>query len=77
MRDHLGNKMQAPQARISKPNSDEDAERDPVSALVNSHLHESSKLTITGREAFDPQHNVQQKDDNKRSVKNVPQLSHA
>ena len=34
-----------------------------------------SQLTVTRNEALDPQYNVQQKDHDKRSVKNIPHLT--
>jgi len=51
--------MHAPQARISKPNPDDDSEGNAVSVSVISRPYEGSKLTITGCEALDPQNNVQ------------------
>ena len=77
MLNHLGNKMHAPQARISKPNWEDDAERNPVSGSADPHPHEGLKLTIIGCEALDPQQNVEQKDDDERSIKHIPHLSGA
>lgn len=66
--------MHAPQARMSKPSADADSERG--TSFQFEDPHEDSKLTIIGGEALDPQYSVQQKYYDKRSVKNIPHLSH-
>ena len=44
-------------------------QRDPIQT-------KGSKPTVARGEAFNPQHNVQQKNDNERCVKNIPHLSY-
>lgn len=61
---HLGNKIHAPHARMSKPSSDDDSGKNAVSDSAESYADKSAKLTITRDEALDPQYNVQQKDYN-------------
>jgi len=56
---YLGNKMHAPQARISKANSEDDSERSSVSVSVDSCPPKGSRLTITSCEPLDPQDNIQ------------------
>lgn len=66
--------MHAPQARISKPNLDDDSAGGAVSVIAQLHLHDSSRLTIIRGEALDPQSDVQEKDHDERRVKNIPHL---
>jgi hypothetical protein len=68
--------MQAPQARMSKPQSDKEAiviTTQPDERTVGGK--DEVQLTVPGRKALQPKDKVQSCDHNKSGVKDIPHLN--